>query len=111
MIDINELKTALAQIKAEKEAQEEAERQQQLADSETRKLEAIEYIKTLKLNVSSSLSLAEQKAKLYANIDLLKLEIAKTPIGELKQKLQNRIEAELVKINEIKDQQRALKVG
>lgn len=84
---------------------------QQKADSDARRATAIDYIKTLDLNIDKKLTTPEQKAKRYDNISLLKNELANTSINELKSELLKIIENEMVEINKLKDQQRMEKIG
>ena len=108
MIDINELKTALAQIEQEKKDVEISLQNQLKQESDVRRLTAIDYIKTLDLKLKTKTT-TEQKTECYQLMDFCKSEIQKATYSELKQELQKKIDELLIQANLLKDLQRAEK--
>ena len=109
MIDTIELREALETIRLEDEAIEQATQLQLKAESDARRVTALDYISTLDLSIDNKLTTAEQKTEVYRNMEFLKDEIQKATYGELKQELQKKIDELLVQANLLKDLQRAEK--
>ena len=108
MIDINELKTALAQIEQEKKDVEIILQNQLKLESDARRVTALDYISTLNFTLKGRTT-AEKKTECYTLMDFCKLEIQKATYGELKQELQKKIDELLIQANLLKDLQRAEK--
>src|SRR3990167_4784207 len=109
MIDTIELREALETIRLEDEAIEQTTQLQLEAKRDARRITAQNYIGTLDLTVDNKLPTAEQKTKVYRNMEFLKDEIQKATYGELKQELQKKIDELLVQANQLKYLQRAEK--
>ena len=107
MIDINELKTALAQIEQEKKDAEIALQNQLKTESDARRAGATAYISTLDLVVNEK-STIENKVKCYELMDYLRTEMNGKD-GETRQELQKKIDELLILANQYKDLQRAEK--
>ena len=108
MIDLQELKDALAVIEQEKKDAEITLQSQLKQESDARRIIALDYIKTLDFKLKSKTT-AEQKTECYILMDFCKDEIQKATYGELKQELQKKIDELLVQANLLKDLQRAEK--
>ena len=108
MIDINELKTALAQIEQEKKDAEIALQNQLKQESDVRRVTALDYISTLDFTLKG-ITTSEKKTECYNLMDFCKSEIQKATYGELKQELQKKIDELLIQANLLKDLQRAEK--
>lgn len=108
MIDINELKTALAQIEQEKKDEETALQLQLKQESDARRITAQDYISTLDFTLKGSTT-SEKKTECYTLMSFCKDEIQKATYGELKQELQKKIDELLIQANQFKDLQRAEK--
>jgi len=106
MIDINELKTALAQIRKEENEIMIANQIQLKDESDSRRLTAIDYINNLDLSLKSK-TIPEKKTECYTVMDFLRNEMKTAPDGETKQELQKKIDELLIQANIYKDLQRA----
>lgn len=105
MIDINELKTALAQIEQEKIDEQTALQNQLQAESDVRRAEAVTYISTLDLSLKGK-DTTEKKTECYDLMDYLRTEQKKANSNELKEELQKKIDELLIQANQFKDLQR-----
>jgi hypothetical protein len=105
LIDIDELKTALAQIEQEKIDANIALQAQLKAESDARRTTAINYISTLDFTLKGTTT-SEKKIECYTLMDFCKSEIQKATYGELKQELQKKIDELLIQANQLKDLQR-----
>ena len=110
MIDLNELKDALAQIEQEKVDAQTALQLQLKTESDSRRVTALSYISTLPLTIDDKKTTAEQKTQCYILMDLCKQEASKSNYQELKDELYNKINELLIQANILKDQQRVEKV-
>ena len=108
MIDLQELKDALAVIEQEKKDSEIALQNQLKQESDARRVTALDYISTLDFTLKTSTT-PEKKTECYILMDFCKDEIQKATYGELKQELQKKIDELLVQANQLKDLQRAEK--
>src|SRR3990167_10944584 len=105
MIDLQELKDALAVIEQEKKDAEITLQNQLKLESDIRRQTAIDYISILDFELKSKTT-AEKKTECYTLMDFCKSEIQKATYGELKEELQKKIDELLVQANLLKDLQR-----
>jgi len=110
MIDKAELLVVLAEIEQDKIDAQTALQLQLKQESDARRIEAIDYIKTLDFKLKAKTT-SEQKTECYTLMDFCKSEIQKASYGELKDELNKKITELLIQANLLKDQQRLEKVG
>lgn len=105
MIDKAELLAALAEIEQDKKDVETLQQLQLKAESDARRITAIDYIKTLNLKLKGNTT-SEQKTECYTLMDYLRNEQKMATYGELREELQKKIDELLIQANQLKDLQR-----